>query len=283
MAFDEHLLHDTIQAAAVMTAAVGIVLLLIAGAAELLRRQHATSRFVALADRLVPSALHRTAIAVLSVLAGVVSLTGGHPAAADESIRDWLSPTTTTVTGAVPDPSTTPSTSTSVPAPDPEQVTEPPSPTAPRAHRTGRWVRDAEPRHPPTTTTSTTTTTTTTSSVPSRATTPGPVPSRRSQPDPKPPVRPTRPARATTDPAPPPVAPAPGAPAATSSQPTNPSYAYTVGPGDCLWDIAASYLPTNATNADIDGAWRAIYAANRDAIGADPNLIHPGLVLTWSS
>lgn len=55
---------------------------------------------------------------------------------------------------------------------------------------------------------------------------------------------------------------------------------YVVQPGDCLWRIAARRLGAGATNQAIDGAWRAIYAANRAAVGENPNLIHPGLVLT---
>ena len=55
---------------------------------------------------------------------------------------------------------------------------------------------------------------------------------------------------------------------------------YAVVPGDCLWSIAARILGRNATARAVDRGWRAIYAANRDAIGSDPNLIHPGLVLS---
>jgi nucleoid-associated protein YgaU len=55
---------------------------------------------------------------------------------------------------------------------------------------------------------------------------------------------------------------------------------YVVEPGDCLWRIAARQLGHRATNQAIDSAWRAIYATNRAAVGDDPNLIHPGLVLT---
>ena len=50
--------------------------------------------------------------------------------------------------------------------------------------------------------------------------------------------------------------------------------------GDCLWDIAARLVGPRASNAAIDRGWRAIYNANRAAIGDDPGLIHPGLVLT---
>lgn len=267
MAFDEHLISETIRAAAVVTTAVGIALLLIAGIAELLRRRHATARFVVLADRLVPSALHRSAIAVLSVLAGVVSLTGGRPAAADESIRDWLSPPTTTVTSVHAAPASPPSTSTSSPTPvEPEPSPDVPSTIATRGDRTGRWVRDTEPEGAA----RTDPTTPTTAAPPNPEPAPTPTPSASSNPR-RGPAEPTRT-----------VAPATPTPAPTTAPAPlpDPSRAYMVRPGDCLWNIAASQLPANATNAAIDRAWRAIYAANRDAIGGDPNLIHPGLALT---
>jgi resuscitation-promoting factor RpfA len=55
---------------------------------------------------------------------------------------------------------------------------------------------------------------------------------------------------------------------------------YTVRPGDCLWSIAATRLGRSATTRAIDRGWRVIYDANRHSVGPDPNLIHPGLVLT---
>lgn len=55
--------------------------------------------------------------------------------------------------------------------------------------------------------------------------------------------------------------------------------AYVVRRGDNLWDIAARHLGPNATTAEIARAWPRWYAANRAAIGANPQLIHPGLVL----
>ena len=46
----------------------------------------------------------------------------------------------------------------------------------------------------------------------------------------------------------------------------------TVRPGDTLWDLAAENLG--------DGArWPELYAANRDAVGADPDLIRPAVRL----
>lgn len=55
--------------------------------------------------------------------------------------------------------------------------------------------------------------------------------------------------------------------------------AITVRTGDSLWSIAADRLGPGAAASDIDAAWRELYAANRDAIGADPDLIRPGLDL----
>lgn len=52
-----------------------------------------------------------------------------------------------------------------------------------------------------------------------------------------------------------------------------------VRPGDCLWDIAATYLAPGGGDAEIATAWPLLYAANRDVIGPDPDLILPGQVL----
>jgi hypothetical protein len=46
--------------------------------------------------------------------------------------------------------------------------------------------------------------------------------------------------------------------------------------GDTLWALAAAGLPGDAPLAVVDERWRAIHAANRDVIGADPDLILPG-------
>ncbi|WP_371164314.1 hypothetical protein ABYF32_00905 [Buchananella felis] len=50
---------------------------------------------------------------------------------------------------------------------------------------------------------------------------------------------------------------------------------HLVAPGESLWSISAELLP-GASDAQIDEAWRAIYAFNRAQIGSDPNLILPG-------
>lgn len=69
-------------------------------------------------------------------------------------------------------------------------------------------------------------------------------------------------------------------PEKTESQATpQVSNTYAVVAGDCLWNIAASHLPQNATDYDIDSLWREIYAQNLDLIGGNPDQIEPGMVL----
>lgn len=46
--------------------------------------------------------------------------------------------------------------------------------------------------------------------------------------------------------------------------------------GDTLWDIAARHLGEQATDEDVAEAWPRWYEANKDVIGGDPDLIHPG-------
>ena len=53
---------------------------------------------------------------------------------------------------------------------------------------------------------------------------------------------------------------------------------YAVLPGDTLWDIARKVLETTDMRA-IARYWPLLHRANRDVIGADPNLIRPGQVL----
>ncbi|KQW48469.1 hypothetical protein ASC77_06845 [Nocardioides sp. Root1257] len=48
-----------------------------------------------------------------------------------------------------------------------------------------------------------------------------------------------------------------------------------VAPGDSLWAIAARTLGPGASDGDIDALWRRLYDLNRDAIGPDPDVIHP--------
>ncbi len=49
--------------------------------------------------------------------------------------------------------------------------------------------------------------------------------------------------------------------------------------GDCLWDIAAEELGPTATDLEIDRRWRQWYQHNRDRIGAEADLLHPGTIL----
>lgn len=74
---------------------------------------------------------------------------------------------------------------------------------------------------------------------------------------------------------------APEVAAAAASRPV-PSRHPTVVvlPGDSLWSIAAATLPEDADPAQVDRRWRRIYAANRGAIGPDPDLVAPGVSLT---
>jgi hypothetical protein len=72
-------------------------------------------------------------------------------------------------------------------------------------------------------------------------------------------------------------APIPAAPVALP--PASASRDYVVQRGDCLWSIAAARLGPRASASAIDAGWRWIYAANRAAIGDDPNLIRIGLHL----
>ncbi|MFD3805643.1 peptidoglycan DD-metalloendopeptidase family protein [Streptomyces sp. NPDC058611] len=60
--------------------------------------------------------------------------------------------------------------------------------------------------------------------------------------------------------------------AAPAAAPAAAPTVYTVVSGDYLSKIAAQ--------RDLSGGWEQLYADNREAVGADPSLIHPGLKLT---
>lgn len=49
--------------------------------------------------------------------------------------------------------------------------------------------------------------------------------------------------------------------------------------GDSLWSIAARHLGPDASDTEVARAWPQWYAANRDRIGDDPDLILPGQIL----
>ena len=59
--------------------------------------------------------------------------------------------------------------------------------------------------------------------------------------------------------------------ARATAGPAQPAARWTVRPGDTLSAIAAALK--------VPGGWQALYAANRQAVGPDPNLIHAGTVL----
>jgi hypothetical protein len=50
--------------------------------------------------------------------------------------------------------------------------------------------------------------------------------------------------------------------------------------GDCLWSVVARHLGDGTSDAEIARAWPRWYAANRSAIGPDPDLLLPGQLLT---
>ena len=59
--------------------------------------------------------------------------------------------------------------------------------------------------------------------------------------------------------------------------PSKAASGYTVVAGDTLWDIAAAHLPpAERSVARVHHYWQQLYRANRHAVGADPDLIHPG-------
>jgi nucleoid-associated protein YgaU len=64
-----------------------------------------------------------------------------------------------------------------------------------------------------------------------------------------------------------------------SGQPVRVPARVVVKPGDTLWSIAANELGPNATAEAVAARWPAWYDANRQRIGADPDLILPGQVL----
>ncbi|MFD9302731.1 peptidoglycan DD-metalloendopeptidase family protein [Streptomyces sp. NPDC060048] len=68
---------------------------------------------------------------------------------------------------------------------------------------------------------------------------------------------------------------APQVPASLRAAPAAPRVTltvYTVVPGD--------YLSKIAERQHLSGGWQRLYADNREAVGSDPSLIHPGLRLT---
>lgn len=54
---------------------------------------------------------------------------------------------------------------------------------------------------------------------------------------------------------------------------------HVVRPGDSLWRIATARLPLGASDAEVAAATAVLHDLNREAVGPDPDLIHPGLHL----
>jgi hypothetical protein len=70
------------------------------------------------------------------------------------------------------------------------------------------------------------------------------------------------------------------APPELRGSPSNSIVGVVVHRGDTLWSIAARHLDPAATAADIDAECHRWFAANRDVIGQDPDLILPGQLLS---
>ncbi|GAA4892230.1 LysM peptidoglycan-binding domain-containing M23 family metallopeptidase [Streptomyces coeruleoprunus] len=72
---------------------------------------------------------------------------------------------------------------------------------------------------------------------------------------------------------------APEAPAAAKS--VTAQVAQTAKPAPRTYTVVAGdYLAKIAHNKNVKGGWKKLYADNREVIGDDPSLIHPGLKLT---
>lgn len=250
MADLELTVRDLARTGATAIAIAGLTVLMLALGAELVRRRHAESALLQVADRFVPTPVQRVAAGILTLLATATSFAMPSVASADTSLRGWLE---------------SPSVPTTVVAPSTRKPSRPSAPV--------RTTPDAQGSAA----------TAPTSAVP-QSPAPAPVVHRRSPAG----TSATSP-RASRTPSATAAPPAPAAPPTqASSVPTadvspplaDDSARYVVVAGDCLWDIAARLIGPGASNAAIDRSWRAIYAANRAAIGDEPGLIHPGLVLT---
>lgn len=73
--------------------------------------------------------------------------------------------------------------------------------------------------------------------------------------------------------------PAPAAPKPVRPRPPGPEDRVLVRPGDSLWSIAAHRLGPGSSAARVQAEWPRWHAANRQLIGADPNLLRPGAEL----
>lgn len=69
-------------------------------------------------------------------------------------------------------------------------------------------------------------------------------------------------------------------PAPAAAAPPATARSHAVVPGDTLWDLASAASPPGASPATITQQWKQWYSLNRAAIGADPDLLLPGELLS---
>jgi hypothetical protein len=211
-------------------------------------------------------------VATAETAGSAVTSTWSTPAPTGSFVIDWPDPSSTRVTTPA-----VPTAPTPAPAPASNPATTPsssPAPATPSTVATTPPVAVAAPTPNPT------------------AATPVPTPPSPTTPDSaSPPSSTTQGSAATHSPAPsgsaatpttaPIAAPTGGAssvddPSAADPSPSVNGIVVMVQPGDSLWRIAAHSLGPNATDADVDNAWRAWYVVNREVIGDDPDVILPG-------
>lgn len=66
------------------------------------------------------------------------------------------------------------------------------------------------------------------------------------------------------------------APDPPGTRPPDDTDTVRVRPGDCLWTIAEQRLGPRAGVVEVAAYWQRVHALNRDVIGPDPDVIHPG-------
>ncbi|RAM35140.1 hypothetical protein DBZ45_21355 [Arthrobacter globiformis] len=69
-------------------------------------------------------------------------------------------------------------------------------------------------------------------------------------------------------------------PARAAAEPASARCEVPVRAGESLWTIAARELGPGASDVDIAARWPLWYQANRNVIGADPNVLLPGQLLS---
>ena len=244
---------------------VGVLLVLGAGLPGVVGRAAE-----AVAGRVIPAAVRRATLAALGVSLGTAMVAG--TAAADTSPPTIPQATATVATDRKVDP--------------------PPREDSPARSHGVDWPLEPAPAEPPTGLGS---------PVASRAEAPSPAgtPARTASSTPRVsgPATSGEPTRTGPRPLGPDVLPRPGggstppttaagAGRRTTAQPypapdgtTAAPQSVVVRPGDSLWLIAARRLGAQASIAEVARAWPRWYAANRGAIGDDPDVIHPGQAL----